>query len=144
MKTEESIVINRPVEDVWKFMTDWSNYLKFGPDLLELNQISSGPLGIGTTLKMSSKSTGETVLRIVEYEPNRKFTWEYSSGRFKGAIFTRSMETIDGKTRLTDTLNAKLSGIYRLLGSFVASRVRKSFTEQLGSVKRLLESEARD
>jgi carbon monoxide dehydrogenase subunit G len=91
---------------------------------------------------MRDKRTGQTDLQVVECEPNRKLTWEYASGRFKGAKATRNMETIEGKTRLTWTLDAKLGGFYKLVAPFATRMARRSITTQLGNVKRLVESES--
>jgi uncharacterized protein YndB with AHSA1/START domain len=100
VKIEASVIIDRPVEVVWKFMTDWSNAPKWDPGVLELRQTSAGPIGVGATLQARRKDSVTDVL-VTEYEPNRKFTTEYPSGPIKGSKVVFSTETIEGKTRLT-------------------------------------------
>jgi hypothetical protein len=61
--------------------------------------------------------------RVPEYEPNWKTTHEFISPELvKGTIANFSLETIDGRTRLTETIDLKLGGFYRLAGPFLALR----------------------
>ncbi len=83
----KGVVIDRPVEDVWKFMTDVSKKPKWGDVGQELKQTSEGPFGAGMTLQLSGAFLGRHVaydLRITDVERNRKFTAEFTSGFIKG------------------------------------------------------------
>jgi uncharacterized membrane protein len=42
VKLEQSIMINRPVEEVWKFMSHWENGPKWDCGVVEARQISEG------------------------------------------------------------------------------------------------------
>ncbi|MBF8283384.1 MAG: hypothetical protein HW378_2299 [Anaerolineales bacterium] len=42
VKLEQSIMINRPVEEVWKFMSNWENGPKWDCGVVEARQISEG------------------------------------------------------------------------------------------------------
>jgi uncharacterized membrane protein len=48
-KVEASVVVNRPVEEVFTFMRDIKNWLKWQSGMLEAEQSSEGPVGVGTT-----------------------------------------------------------------------------------------------
>jgi carbon monoxide dehydrogenase subunit G len=85
--------------------------------------------------------------RVIEFEPNRKFAGEGTSGILKGSTEVFVFENIDGKkTRLTYTGYLKLSGFYKLLWPFVVrSTVKRGKAEtasKVANVKRILESEA--
>lgn len=140
MRIEGSAVIDRPVEDVWRFMTDLANTPKWDPGVLEVKQTSSGPIGVGTTLQ--SRHTKERIMneRVIEYEPNRGFALEFTSGPFKGSSGSYSMETVAGKTKLTRILDVKFNGFYKLLGPFAARGARRSSDAEVNNVKRILES----
>jgi uncharacterized protein YndB with AHSA1/START domain len=49
-RTEASAIIDRPIADVWKFMTDISNTPKWDPGVLEVRLTSASPPRLGTTL----------------------------------------------------------------------------------------------
>jgi carbon monoxide dehydrogenase subunit G len=147
MKVEASITIGRPVEDVWKFMTDFSNYPRVDPTFVDMRQTSPGPLGVGTTLEARHQRL-VYYLRVTEYEPNKRFVLEHVSGRFMGTTDILSMEYVEGKTKLTWTIDARLSGLFRLVGPLVglagpllARGGARELNAHLGNIKRLLESE---
>jgi uncharacterized protein YndB with AHSA1/START domain len=142
-KIEASVVIDRPVEEVWEFMSDFSNTPKWSPDIVETKQTSIGPLAVGATLlirhpKQSVKG------RVTDYEPNRGFMFEVASGPAKGTKVGYSMERIEQNTRLAYTFDFKLEGFYRLVGPFVTGRATKQGQAEaeanVSNVKRILES----
>jgi uncharacterized protein YndB with AHSA1/START domain len=55
-KIEASVAINRPVEAVFARLTDVGNWSEWNPRLLEVEQTSKGPMGVGTTFRGVSKS----------------------------------------------------------------------------------------
>jgi len=144
VKIEESVMINRPVEDVWKFIADLSNVTKWDRSVSELKLTSAGPIGVGATCDVTFQIMGKMTLseRFIEYEPNRKFSFEFTSGPAKGSIVAFSMEAIEGKTRFTSSGDLKYNGFYRLLGPFVTRMLKRSVVDSVGNVKRILESEA--
>jgi uncharacterized protein YndB with AHSA1/START domain len=144
VKVEASVMIDRPVEEVWEFITDPSKVPMWDTSISEVRQTSTGPLGVGSTCEFKEKMMNSTILmRITEYEPNRKFSFLHISGAAKGSILTYSVETIEGKTKLTEDHSLELSGFYKLLGLFItSSRMRREIVASLGNAKRILESEA--
>ena len=143
-KIVASVLINRPAEAVWKFITDWSNNPKWDKDSVETKQTPTGPLGVGTTLQFRRCTFPKiSDARVLEYEPNRKFTFEGTSGPMKGLIVTMSLEAVEGKTRLTETDDYKLGGFYRLLVPFMVGTPKRNAEARVGNVKRILESEAK-
>jgi uncharacterized protein YndB with AHSA1/START domain len=143
VKIEESVMIDRPVEEVWKFVTDLSKLPKYQTAVVEAKQTSAGPIGVGSTFEIRRKDNTTTPQRCIEYEPNRKFSMEVTSGPVKGTIFIYSVETVEGKTRFTSTGDMKYNGLYKLLGPFLSSSMRKEDIAAVGNVKRILESEAK-
>lgn len=67
---------------------------------MEARYTSSGPRGVGTTAELVyPKQT--LLLRVLEYEENRKLTLQFTSGPVKGTKTTFIFEMADGKTRVT-------------------------------------------
>ena len=141
-KFEASVMIDRPVEEVWKFLMDLSKLPKWNTGVLEAKQTSAGPLGVGTILQIrSSNMVGYA--RVVEYEPNRRVAFEYPSGPLKGTMENSSVENVEGKTRFTRTGYPKFSGVYKLVGPFLTPRFKREYVASVGNLKRILESEAK-
>ncbi len=142
-KIEATVTIDRPVEEVWKFITDWSNYPKINPVVIEAKQTSSGPIGVGTTVTASQEErlgNRATSIRVVEFEPNRRFSLEHASGPLRGTRTTFAAEAIEGRTKLTQTTDVNLSGFYKLLWPFASGRAKREVESELGNVKRFVES----
>ena len=145
-KIEASTTIDRPVEEVWKFVTDLSNMPKWNPEVLEPKQTSAGPLGVGATVEFGAKMGNKTTtisMRVTEYEPNRRFSFEHISGPLKGTTESDSWETIEGKTRFTRSGDLKYRGFYKLVGPFITPSMKRAVAASLGDAKRILESEAK-
>jgi uncharacterized protein YndB with AHSA1/START domain len=141
-KIVASVVIDRPVEEVWKFVMDLSKLPKWNTGIQEAKQTSSGPIGVGTALQTRS---GNMVvdIKVIEFEPGRKLTMEFTSGPVKGSMETSTVENVEGKTRFTRMADSKFSGVYKLVGPFLTSRFKREYLASVGNLKRILESEAK-
>ena len=82
IKLEHSIVINRPVEEVYDFVTDVEKASQWRSGVVESKKISDEP-AVGATASEVMQFLGrrmETTYEITEYEPNRKFGFKVISG----------------------------------------------------------------
>ncbi len=75
MKITVSTLINRPVADVWRWyaVAHVRNHPRWDP-MTELEQISEGPVGLGTRIRRRNRHFGEPIegeMEIVEWEPER-------------------------------------------------------------------------
>jgi uncharacterized membrane protein len=69
LEFENTILIDRPVEEVFTFLSDFENIPKWNYYVLEVRQLSESPIGVGTTYHQVRKSD-EQDFRIIELEPN--------------------------------------------------------------------------
>ena len=75
MKITVSTLIERPVAGVWRWyaVEHVRNHPRWDPDM-ELEQISDGPIGVGTRIRRRNRHFGEPIegeMEIVEWEPER-------------------------------------------------------------------------
>ena len=71
----DCIVIDRPVETVFAYVTDVTNDPAWHTDVLEAQKTSEGPIGVGTVWHARFKPTmgiSEGDMRVVMFEPNRQ------------------------------------------------------------------------
>ena len=66
-RVEGEIVIYRPVEEVFDFVADERNEPRYNPRMLVAEQISEGPIGLGTRFRTDLETTGRTMSMIVEF-----------------------------------------------------------------------------
>jgi len=143
-KVEANVIIDRPVQDVWKFITDLSTSNAVDPHILDAKQTSAGPFGVGTTVHLTRSNFPKNLdIRITEYEPNRKWSVVMTSGPVKGTTEQQWLEMVEGKTKLTYSFDPKGSGLGRLLVPFMTGSVRRTVESDLSNTKRILESEAK-
>lgn len=142
----KAAIIDRPVEDVWKFMLDISNMPKWEDSGAEWKQTSEGPIDKGTTFQSSIHLLGRQFvfnLRVTEFEPNRKFAVEVVNGFGRGTKTSYVMNPIEGgKTRLSRGMEVELHGLANLLRFAVVKGSGVAGGMEARNVKRLLEAQA--
>ena|SRR3954453_7392276 len=69
----QSIAINRPVEQVFAYVTNPSNITKWRPDVLEVNS-ANGSIAIGASFDELVNFMGRKTftMQVVEYQPNQR------------------------------------------------------------------------
>jgi uncharacterized protein YndB with AHSA1/START domain len=143
--TGASLVINRPVEDVWNYITDISNMPRWEDSGAVWRQMSEGPIQVGTSIQSSIMFLGRTVtfdLRVTDFERNRTFSVEAVAGRTRGTKVSYLLVPVeDGKTTLSRVTDARFHGIARLLQPFVGSVTKRTGALEARNVKRILESQ---
>ena len=120
------IIIERPIEEVWNFVTDLSKHSEWCAEGEKEHQTSPGPLGVGSTFFAGAPNGKKNTGRVGEYEPNTKVTFEATSGLEKGTKVSYTFEPIEGgKTRLRETVDLRPRGFLRLLMPFVAGSIKR-------------------
>src|SRR5215216_6991398 len=67
LEFENTIRIDRPIDEVFAFLSDFENIPKWNYYVLKVRQVSESPRGIGTTYHQVRK-TDEQDFRIIEFE----------------------------------------------------------------------------
>ena len=142
-RLEHSVVIRRPLEQVFEYVTNIENAPKWKSRLLEVRRTSEGPLGVGTTqtsvgqfLVWRPKSQAE----ITEFEPNRKVGFKTTSGPLS-AIGEFIFESVEGGTRVTLVAGMHPSGFLRLVGPILARPSQSHLETEFAKLKELLEAQ---
>jgi uncharacterized membrane protein len=141
---ELSTMINRPIEEVFGFLANLENDLKWRSEWVDARKTSEGPIGIGTRFSLFARAFGrrvETVYETVEYEPNRIAAWKAMSGPLP-LTFRRTFERVEGGTRLTIIYEAELRGFMKLVMSFMIGSVTRQHEGDLRKLKELMEARA--
>lgn len=144
-KMEMSIVINRPVEEVFEFVTNPENEPLYRSGLLESEITSEGPYGVGTTTREVSQFLGrriETTAIITEYEPNRKIALKTTSGPIPFNL-SQTFEPVGGGTKVTTALEGEVGGFFKLAEPVVVRMGKRQAEAELANLKDLLETQAR-
>jgi hypothetical protein len=141
-KIEHSIVIDRPMEEVFEFVHDPRNDASWQTTLIESSQVDEGPLGVGTQIRERRRFLGmqvEMTKEITEYEPAKGSAFEIVAG---GAPMSGryTLEALDGGTRLTATGFVEAKGFFKMAEPLFASMAGRELEASLGHLKELMES----
>jgi len=114
-RVKTSVVINRPVEEVFEVVTNFEKNAQWQPGCLGAKQTSEGPIGIGTTFTDGSQFLGlriEETGEVTAYELNRKFGARTTSGPIpvKGEY---TFNSVENGTRITVDAEAELGGFFK-------------------------------
>ena len=142
-KLEMSIVINRPVEEVFEYLSDPENEQQHRPGLLESEIMSEGPYGVGTTTREVSQFLGlriETTAIVTEYEPNKKIALKTTSGPIP-FLMSATFEPVEDGTKVTETFEGEVGGFFKLAEPVVIRMGMRQMETEFKNVKDLLEME---
>jgi uncharacterized membrane protein len=137
LEFENTIRIDRPLDEVFAFLSDFENIPKWNYYVLEVRQLSEGPTGIGTTYHQVRK-TDQQDFRIIAFEPNHTVavkTLPQSSPGFERR-FTLYEE--GDTTRIRDQWKLD-TGRPAVLERLARRRVKSAVAENLAKLKELLE-----
>jgi len=143
IQQEHSMVIDRPIEEVFAFVTDPNNDPLWQSTSLETEQTSEGAVDVGGTFRNTSKLLGrriESTYEVTENEPPRRQCVRITSGPIPGEGCYLFEHVDGGSTRFTQTFEAEVGGFFRLAEPLVGRVIRRQMEADMGTVKDLLES----
>jgi uncharacterized membrane protein len=134
---ENTIRIERPVEEVFAFLSDFENIPKWNYYVLEVRQLSENPIGVGTTYHQIRK-TDEQDFRIIEFEPNHTVAVKTLPQSSPDLEMRFTLYEEGGTTRIRDEWKLD-TGTPAILERLVRRRVKSAVAENLAKLKELLE-----
>lgn len=141
-KLEATILINRPTEDIFKFLNNPDNHPKFVPGMLEFKKISPGPLDqVGATAQGVRQFLGVKMhlpYEITEVEQGNKLGMK---GKMGPLTFNDGyiLEAMGPSTRVKFWLEFTLTGLMKLARPLLAIVGKTHAHETLTNLKKALE-----
>ena len=144
VRVQASQIINRPQADVFQFVaTDhFTNHPRWDPSIVEMEQTSTGPMGVGTTARLVRLDRGkrtEGTVKITEYQPHQRFAAVVSFGPFVLHQQAQVEAPETNCSRLTLTIDTQATGIMRALLPLLSGTFRRTMTESLRRIKEMVE-----
>ncbi len=137
---KNSLIINRPKEEVFAFLSDFRNMPKWNVHVLTVSKLSGKVGKVGTVYRQVRKTDTQDY-EVIEYSPNRAITIEtlpparMLKMRF---VLTDADKENTRSTKLTDewTLGGASLGLFK---GFAERKVKGAVAENLVKLKTLLE-----
>jgi len=136
---ENVIEIARTPEDVFDYLSNLGNEVRWNPDCLSMEQLTDGPVGVGTRFRAKWKQGPVIFPEVTAYERPR--TWTYANGGSIACILRITLEpTSSGGTRMTSHGTWSANGLARLFFPIFIRTMRKAEVQIVASARRALEA----
>ena len=140
---EGEITINRLVEKVFDFVADERNEPRYNPHMIRAEQISEGPIGLGTRFHTQLKTMGRAMPMVVEFtgfERPRRLASVTRSSMMEFDRGSAEVGVIPAGTRMCWSWDVRPRGAMKIMTPFVGAIGRRQEQRIWGALKRLLES----
>ena len=144
IRLENSIVINKPVEEVFEYMANSENNPQWQSSAQEVVKTSDGPIGVGTTYSSVSQLLGKRLESVVEYtayEPNKTVAGKVTSGPIPFQFETTFEPAAEGGTKVTSSGRGDAGGFFKLAEPLVARMLKRQTETNTANLKDLLEAQ---
>lgn len=135
------IVIDRPLEVVFDFVSDECNEPRYNPQMLSVEKLSPGPIGSGTQFRAQMKSGSRTLPLLIKLTTFERPVRLGSHSTFSGATIDGELtfESVGDSTLMRWAWNITPSGALRLLTPLVVWMGRRQEARIWSDLKRCLE-----
>lgn len=139
-QAQRSVVIDRPVEDVFAFFTDPANDPRWRPSVKEI--AAQGPPAVGARIHQVVSGPGgrgiPADIEVTVYEPTSRYAFKVTAGPVRPAGEYR-FAPFNGGTEVTFSLSAEMTGLKKLVMSGSVQKSMDMEMRALDTAKRLLE-----
>jgi uncharacterized membrane protein len=140
-RAEHSILIERPPEQVFAYVSDPHKFPDWQASALEAKQESPGAMAAGTRIREVRKFLGkrmESVVDVTVYEPGKELSFNVVSGPIPFHVRQR-FEPAEGGTRVDVLIEGEPGGFFKLAEPLVVRAVGRELANNLETLKDLLE-----
>jgi carbon monoxide dehydrogenase subunit G len=133
---ETETVIDRPVGEVWRELTDWDNAPRWMAGIERMSSDAGAALGATITFRTRGRTRTSTISAV---EPERSITLDSVQGPVT-ARYRYHLEPHGAQTTARLTADVAAAGLMALLGPVIRAAIRRTDAGQLDVLRTLLES----
>jgi uncharacterized protein YndB with AHSA1/START domain len=142
---ENTVTVDRPIEDVFAYLADGTNNPRWRPGVLSIELASGGGGGTGTTYRQKLRGPGGRTIdgdyELTRFEPPHRLEFQVIAGPARPTGRFTLTEEAPGRTAVTFTLDLRPRGLMRLMSVMISATMR-SEVAQLSALKADLEKTA--
>lgn len=133
--------IGRPPSDVFAYMVDATKLATWQKNTV--SAVPDGPMGLGTKIREVHRAPGgkqiETLVEVVDYEPDRVFGMRITEGiPVHGQI---TLEPSDTGTHFRFRVYSQPVGMMRIAQPIMGAVLKRQFNQHCTNLKTVLETE---
>lgn len=142
---EESIIIERPPETVFRFATDPVNVASYSRTIVEFEKLDNEPLEIGTRVRGSARVAGRRIdftYEVIEFDPPTRYVTKTVESPIPFRVTQHYEATTSGTLVDWMTESDGFGGFFgKLSEQVVVSLYARDLRSDLERLKLLIESE---
>lgn len=140
-----SVLINAPPEAVFRYVgvDFFQNYAKWSPEVLQLEALTQGPVGVGTEARQVRVDQGhktESRFRVTAFDLNRKLCFEGVSDPYRCVYEVQPIEGGHGTALYFTFELSELKPFMRPFEKLIRSVIQEGAERTTRNLKRLIES----
>jgi uncharacterized protein YndB with AHSA1/START domain len=143
MHVENTITIERPIEEVFEYVSTPENDPTWVSVSIRNQRASPGPMRVGMTTEEDVKIFGRRsrdTWEVTEYELPTVIAYRATSGLLSGGIVRLRCEPVEGGSRLTHAVEYDPHGIYyKMIAPFMPWATKQLIASMDRTLKDLLE-----
>jgi carbon monoxide dehydrogenase subunit G len=138
------VLIDKPVKDVFAFVTNPNNMSKWNSAVVSMQQITPGAIGVGTKFKNVGEMLGRRIegeMQVVAFEPDTKYGFQMNAGPMQVNVVL-NFKTVGTGTKINLNAQGNPAGVFKLAEGVMQGRVKSMMEENLARLKSVLEKGA--
>jgi hypothetical protein len=144
-KFAHSVMIKRPLEDVWAYVIEPANDPVWLGPVIEVRGGAGVPLEVGSEIQQVAQFLGrrfEVTLVVTEHEPMRRSSVRASASPVP-VTGSYTFDPVDGGTRFSMEGETDAHGLFKLAEPVFARMARREWASSCEVLKELLEAGAK-
>jgi uncharacterized protein YndB with AHSA1/START domain len=133
---EASLETTASPADVWRVWSDVDHWPEWNPDMKESRL--DGPLGLGTTGMINTRSGGKHAVVVTHYEEGRSFELESTALPGTKMAIRATITPSGGSSRITQGFEPR-GLLAPLVGPMMSGAILKTFNSVLNGLKQKVE-----
>jgi uncharacterized protein YndB with AHSA1/START domain len=142
MRIEHSVVITRPVHQVFGLVGNPDNDGTWGSLIVGSRMSSTGLIGVGSRFEQTATFMGAhltAVIEITEFEPERRVS--YATSHPVHIDHSRTFEDVPEGTRLTFVTEFRAHGKFRVAEALLRRGAQRQMEADMEEIKALMEGD---
>lgn len=143
MRVEVTVTINRSIEDVFAYITNFENNPKWQNGMISCTFTTPPPLDVGSQYKQLAEFMGriiESQFEVTQLMPNQRVEFETIVSTFPIQII-REVSAVDDGTKVHAIISGQPSGLMGLFSPLIKPMMSRQIQGDYQRLKELLESE---
>lgn len=140
---QDSVVINKPVEEVFSYASNMENSMNIMVNVVEIEKLTEGPLQVGSRFKETREIRGRkasSVIEFIEYAPNKSYAVKSETNGLKVVYYYDFLPADGGGTKVEFKGDIHTTGLVMKLTKPIIRRIlKKEDGDHLKQLKTVLE-----